>query len=229
MLGLSPGSSLQEIKNAYKRLSQMFHPDRFPENTEEHKTARAKFLTVQQSYKLLLKYQQSHGSLPKPATFTAINDTATRTRTTLINSDHKHQKPPTSPSKQPLHSSLQKIWLPISFIGLSVYFTLHISKQSVHLTNDALELQTNTETTITSPSSTTNETPSKQTHSNKQPTMQFTYGDSMRTVVEVQGAPTNATGNVWYYGKSKVIFHQGKVINWHSNHSNPLKASLISN
>ncbi|KJH44189.1 DnaJ domain protein [Dictyocaulus viviparus] len=50
VLGLHPGASLKEIKEAYYNLSKQYHPDRNRDNKEE---AAAKFLQVSLAYEIL--------------------------------------------------------------------------------------------------------------------------------------------------------------------------------
>jgi len=52
----------------------------------------------------------------------------------------------------------------------------------------------------------------------------FTYGDTAGRVFELQGVPTKTVGDIWYYGKSEVHFHEGKVEHWFVAEGSMLKA-----
>ncbi|KAA0225032.1 hypothetical protein FCG40_10220 [Fimbriimonadia bacterium ATM] len=54
VLNLSPGASLQDLKRAYKRLSERSLPTNFPEGTEERRKAAEVHLKVQEAYDTLL-------------------------------------------------------------------------------------------------------------------------------------------------------------------------------
>ena len=54
LLGLSPEASFAEIKAAYRRLAQQYHPDTNPGDQE----AKEKFIALTKAYKLLANEQQ---------------------------------------------------------------------------------------------------------------------------------------------------------------------------
>lgn len=58
----------------------------------------------------------------------------------------------------------------------------------------------------------------------------FTYGDSMTTVVNIQGPPTkmekNRHYNTWHYDKSIIYFENGKVKEWIAHPNHPLATAL---
>lgn len=57
VLGLEYGASIEEIKNAYRRLAQVNHPDRFVSLGEESlAAATATFKRINEAYKYLVKY-----------------------------------------------------------------------------------------------------------------------------------------------------------------------------
>ena len=61
ILKLRPGASLNEIKQAYKKSVQKWHPDRFPENNPELKRkAHDMFLLISEAYSKLENFFQDH-------------------------------------------------------------------------------------------------------------------------------------------------------------------------
>lgn len=55
MLGLSVGSSKEEVKSAYRALVKITHPDRFVHESEEiQNTMKAKFQELQHAYELII-------------------------------------------------------------------------------------------------------------------------------------------------------------------------------
>jgi len=58
ILGLPEEATLSEIKESYRRLSERFHPDRYPE--EKKVLQRAKMAEINKAYKVLLKYTEDY-------------------------------------------------------------------------------------------------------------------------------------------------------------------------
>lgn len=52
----------------------------------------------------------------------------------------------------------------------------------------------------------------------------FSIGSTKAEVRAIQGPPTRDKGQVWLYGTSEVVFHDGRVQSWHSSALHPLKA-----
>ena len=55
----------------------------------------------------------------------------------------------------------------------------------------------------------------------------FTIGSPIGEVIDVQGKPDKTVKDVWSYGKSKVIFKDGLVVDWKRGKGSPIKARLI--
>ena len=53
VLGLSPDAEMHDVEEAYVRLKQRCAPERFPEESEERKTAEQILQRIEQAYKLL--------------------------------------------------------------------------------------------------------------------------------------------------------------------------------
>lgn len=50
ILGLKPGASLGEIKQAYKNLAKDWHPDRFPNDPHQKAKAESEFKKISEAY-----------------------------------------------------------------------------------------------------------------------------------------------------------------------------------
>lgn len=53
VLDLTPGASLDEVKAAYRRRAQEWHPDRFPNDPEKRTRAERKFKRITRAYTVL--------------------------------------------------------------------------------------------------------------------------------------------------------------------------------
>ena len=43
VLGVDKNATAEEIKKAYRKMAVKYHPDRYPENTEEEKKAKIRY------------------------------------------------------------------------------------------------------------------------------------------------------------------------------------------
>ncbi len=53
VLGLVPGATMDEVKTAYRDLAQVWHPDRFPDNTRLREKAQVNLQRINEAYALL--------------------------------------------------------------------------------------------------------------------------------------------------------------------------------
>ena len=56
ILELEPDSTKEDLKQAYRKLAQQWHPDKFLNQPEQLKTARAKFELIKEAYEQLLRH-----------------------------------------------------------------------------------------------------------------------------------------------------------------------------
>jgi len=54
----------------------------------------------------------------------------------------------------------------------------------------------------------------------------FTFGSSAKDVVAIHGTPDESQNNTWLYKKSKVMFKDGRVVDWQSHSTFPLATRL---
>ena len=57
ILGLKPGASPAELKQAYRRLAKIWHPDRFTHDSQLKQQAEEKIKTINEAYQQLKLYQ----------------------------------------------------------------------------------------------------------------------------------------------------------------------------
>ena len=70
ILGLKPGASQEEVKQAYRNLAKTWHPDRFGEDLELKQKAEEKIKEIIEAYQHLKSYQPSS---PPPTSETKIH------------------------------------------------------------------------------------------------------------------------------------------------------------
>lgn len=63
ILGLKPGVSLAEIKQAYRGLAMVWHPDRYPNNPQLQQKACEEIKLINEAYNILKADQISESSL----------------------------------------------------------------------------------------------------------------------------------------------------------------------
>lgn len=54
----------------------------------------------------------------------------------------------------------------------------------------------------------------------------FTFGSSFKEVAEIHGPPDKSENQTWHYDNSKVMFKDGRVVDWKSDASSPLATRL---
>ena len=75
ILGVNKQSSKKEIKRAYRKLSMLWHPDKFSNDEEKFKNAHIKFIKIVEAYELLENYEPPIIINPQKPADTAFKST----------------------------------------------------------------------------------------------------------------------------------------------------------
>src|SRR5438093_11041724 len=62
ILELEPGASPEAVKQAYRDLVKIWHPDRFPNDPKFQKRANEKTKAINEAYRKILAYQSGNSS-----------------------------------------------------------------------------------------------------------------------------------------------------------------------
>jgi hypothetical protein len=111
LLGVAPGASGQELKDAYRDLAKVWHPDRFSHDPRLQQKAQEKLKEINEAYGLL---SSGKASRPRPQTPTP-NNTRPRAATNV------------APAAAPIRHRRTRPGLPIVLVFCAVFFAAYIS------------------------------------------------------------------------------------------------------
>lgn len=218
ILGIRPGANWKQLRQAYKKLINTWHPDRFQQDLRQKHLAEEKTKEINQSYKELAEYYRKNGSLPLmeslPEATPAGNSvnskvSASESRATAQASTVTAASTETVP--QGISRRRARVWAGLAVVG-AVYFIWQFA-----LWEDG--------------DNTTQEhpvhAPQEMEEPDTAPEKRFTVGSSLGEVYSIQGVPTQTEKDVWHYGSSKVYFSKGKVFRWHESLDNPLHVDIL--
>ncbi len=231
-LGLEPGCNWDEIRQAYRREAQLWHPDRFPEASPERAVAEKRIVLVNQAYQILAKHRKKFGELPG-------RDRKRRTDKKTHRARNRHTTHAHPPGASPLpqtadthpgwqaaqHRVPQSGYRVISLVTLvvlsiAVYGFLSWSPERPLTGDSAASLpQIEPSAHVEPMSPEIVRLPRGDISQNY-----FTVGSTMSKVNDIQGIPTRIEGETWFYGASKVHFIDGLVAYWKIHPSDPLYA-----
>ncbi|MHB8346117.1 MAG: J domain-containing protein [Acidiferrobacterales bacterium] len=229
-LEAEPGCSWTQLRNSYRRLVRMWHPDRFYQEPERRSLAEEKIKEINRAYQALSGYRDRHGSLP-------VDDSRHETRSPEKTQeenrpqDHQWSKAPAAvwadsdwPSPCPAPPAVKTSnLLRLVLIGLASWaaYALLWPQQPAPAptpkTGHPFAGGNRPALTAPVPARVTNPTESDGF---------FTVGSTRDAVQAVQGLPTSIKNGVWYYGKSRVYFAQGTVRRWIDDPSSPLRVAF---
>jgi len=219
LLGVTADVTWSELRRAYRRQLQKWHPDKVRYNNIDLKIAENKFNAIQTAFTILEKYYLTHETLPPILTHSDITSPTKNSKqaNNTAKVDYTLRNRGTSS-----HSGSKGIF-PTSFfvlltLGAVIYFFLNYIYQEANV--QSIEIPAQNETQPTSVDKSTESIQPSQSHAPVKRT--FGFGTSMLEVKEIQGPPSHQNGNIWFYGKSYVIFSNGIVTDWFQHESSPL-------
>lgn len=235
ILGLPPEAGWLELRQAYKTLVNIWHPDRFQQDASQQKLAEDKTKEITQCYHELAQYYKKYGALPRMldrSQITAPEDTTppaedfpdvqseSETQDASPALDEVTQPP--EPGGRPKFASRAMAAGILSFIVYFIAQTMQTDgPQEQHRDKNRMEQTEKMQNDADSNPPVASE-PAVNADNGKF----FTVGTSLREVQTIQGIPTKTEPDIWYYGDSKVYFANGKVVRWAESPSHPLRAEL---
>ena len=229
VLGIHPGASWKQLRQAYKKQVNLWHPDRFQQDARRKKQAEEKTKEITQAYKELAEYHKRHGALPltaeepEPSVTGAAPASATGTEhagATVGTPEPAEAPSPVSPAfwRTPA-SRRMRFAIALTLLGAGYYFWHPpSSERSRSFSSDTTAVAPNP-----APDPEQNGTPSAA----PPPASHFTVGSSLGDVYAIQGVPTRTEGDIWHYGNSKIYFSSGKVLRWEESMDSPLRVGLV--
>jgi hypothetical protein len=226
ILGVRPGTSWKQLRQAYKKMVNAWHPDRFQQDARQKKLAEEKTKEITQSYKELAEYYKKHGVLPLPVEEEASSATDERTADAAPAESPapEFEIPEPAPVESAAGASSPRVSKRrarvIVFLALlgSAYLISQIAPRG-HQDNAPANDEYVSQTLNTGHDDDGVDAAPAEQH--------FTIGSSLGDVYAIQGVPTRTEQDIWYYGDSKVYFSEGKVLRWDESHGSPLRVSIV--
>jgi hypothetical protein len=202
ILGLEPDASAGEVKQAYRDLAKVWHPDRFEHDTRLQRKAQDKLKEINKAYEILSARaeQQVKTSPQETKSYNAeppINSSKTKTNDFIRTSDKS------------------VTWLVMPAIVVAVIIMIGAMVDNVSQKN-RIEIKSHRDDKFkpTSASSLLGNSRSED-FKRQVPSRYFTIGSTKEEVLSVQGTPKAVLDAVWMYGDASVNFSgSGRVIGY---------------
>jgi len=219
-LGIAPGSSIEEIKRAYRRRVSELHPDR-PGNllyasTEE---AAARLQQITAHYNAALQFHRQHGRLPGsivPPRAAALVEVA--------------GPPPADTETAPATRSRMRVHVLIAILIAAVLAWLAWSDTSDAPGTDTpadIENAAETKAPEPVPAPVEEDVDVPVAESPPPPPRELDIGMTVEEVSRIEDAPVVRDDGRWYYGPSWILFERGKVTDWYSSPLRPLRHATM--
>lgn len=228
ILGIGPEASWDELRQAYKSLVNIWHPDRFQQDSRRRKLAEEKTKEITQSYKILAEYYKKHGVLPhvfeKAEILRATEDAAPPyAADDVTGPEIRDAEPAAAPVEAPKKKRFKfPSILSAAAVAGTAYFVIQIvmweRSNDLPQSKNPDEVPPAQATEVEKDEDSNSETP--------KPGKFFTVGTPLGEVYAIQGVPTKTENDVWYYGQSRIYFEKGKVARWEESPDNPLRANI---
>lgn len=200
------------FRKNYKSLIQQNHPDRFTENTPEHKQSENSIRNLNAAYKVISDYYQAHKSLPPLV--------ATNTESNTPEYNSRKKRAPVSNSvlikkeKKKPKTLKRVIYITIIF-SIFVILLLQAKTENEQNAISPPALIEQAEIIKTPPS---NEIIEEESF--------YSIGSSLGDVIIIEGRPDKIIDTTWYYGKSSITFTKGTVSSWDRHPDSPLNIRI---
>lgn len=206
ILAADPGCTWEDLRTAYRRQVQKWHPDRYQQQPELAAEAAQRMLKVNAAFEQLAAYFERHGELPlKPP------PAARPARGRRAAADDEHAPRRARPTDR---GRAVGVWLTLLVLGAIAYYA---SRPPDGPPGEAAP--------VPQPA------PAGAAAAPRPPKRYappFGFGDRPGDVFAAQGVPTRTAGDIWYYGNSEVHFERGAVVQWFSAPDHPLNTRATS-
>lgn len=222
-LNLNPDCTWEELRNAYRKLVRLWHPDRYAENDDKKAYAAEKIKEINTAFSALEKYFKEHDKLPS-VDLSEVRRQTIRPSTGVQFRTNKQTKNVRESRPASNFSIMGKIALLLVFV-FPIYHLAMLKDDTRSGTGShtvgteavppALVIHNKEGNPLTAANI-----------SGQSILTTFTYGSTKGDVYAAQGEPSSANDDVWHYGKSKVYFVFGRVSHWENQIDSPLRISL---
>ncbi len=234
ILGVPEDASPEEVRQAYRDLAVVWHPDRFSGNPRLEARATEMLKQINAAYGMVKAF---HESRRETGTVEAHPDPP-RTGPEDAGADTSCNEPVRERrrSVSPFLAIALGLALALS-LGAFLYAGFKERRPQAPVTvslprEPAVTAESPPrETGSPKPSARTKQAVVKPRPSDKKPLSperSFTLGSSKDEVLAVEGAPAHVSENRWGYGSSYVDFVKGRVSGWYSSSLDPLRVKMTA-
>jgi hypothetical protein len=118
LLGVEPGASGQELKDAYRDLAKVWHPDRFSHDPRLQQKAQEKLKEINEAYAQLTSGKVGRRTRPRPAQGQPQNSAPSRPQTPSTSNPFK----PDVPATTTVRSKRTRLVIPTALVFCAVFF-----------------------------------------------------------------------------------------------------------